>query len=62
MKGDFDKAGIQYTTVSIDEDAGSKEMWGFLQLAGHKGAVGLPVVNMYGVCKIQAEATVEAVN
>jgi len=37
-------------------------MHAFLVLAGGKGRgmIGLPVVNMYGVLKIQHEATVEA--
>ena len=36
-------------------------MWAFLQANKHKGSVGLPVVNMYGILKIQADATVDAV-
>jgi glutaredoxin len=61
VKGDFDKAGIPYRFADCDADpANNSEMWDFLRANNHKGAVGLPVVNMYGILKIQADATVEA--
>jgi hypothetical protein len=53
VKGDFDKADIAYRFADCDADpANNAEMWAFLQANKHKGSVGLPVVNMYGILKI----------
>jgi len=64
VKANFDEAGLKYRFADCDSTSedhkNSKEMWAFLSLNNHKGAVELPVVNMYGILKIQAEATVEA--
>jgi hypothetical protein len=30
IKKDFDSSGIEYSFVSCDDDAGNREMWGFL--------------------------------
>jgi hypothetical protein len=62
VKKDFTDAGIKFRFADCDADPNNnKEMWAFLQANDHKGSVGLPVVNMHGVLKIQAQATVEAV-